>query len=172
MATGRFRTPMVYLAVLLCLLTLGALACGIKAGDRRGARPTPTIEFHRSPVTAFEQIRIDLTKTENSCVADPSDLTFISGQRVRLAIQLKTKGIAQGSTGSAIVTGERDRLIYSIPELEISASGGAFSPGVTRINLDLAAGTRSSYDFNPANEGSFDILCDGAKIGTFTVNAQ
>lgn len=172
MATGRFGNPMVYVAVLMCLLMLGTLACGVKAGNRRGARPTPTTEFHRSPVTAFEQVRVDLTNLEGSCAADPSELSFITGQRVRLAIQLKTQSIAQGSTGSAIVTGERDQINYSIPGLEVSASGGAFSPGITSINLDLFAGTRNSYDFNPANEGSFDILCDGAKIGTFTVSPQ
>jgi hypothetical protein len=91
------------------------------------------------------------------------------GQRVRLAIQLPTE-VAQGATGSLIVTGDRFEITYGISGLEISSSGGAFGTGVTAVNLMLESGARQSYDFNPAIAGAFEILCDGEKVGTFTVN--
>ncbi len=172
MATGRFGSPIVYIAVLMCLFMLGALACGVKSGDRSPARSTPITEFHRSPVTAFEQFRVDVVNTEAGCSADPADVAIVSSQRVRLAIQLKSEAVTQTAGGSTQFTGERDEVRYVIQGLEISGSGGAFQPGVTNVDLELESGTRRSYDFNAANVGDFDILCDGAKIGTFTVSAQ
>ncbi len=77
-----------YLAILLILVSLTLLACGIKSGDRRAARSTPITVFHRSPVTAFEQFRVDVENTDAGCSADPADISIVSSQRVRLAIQL------------------------------------------------------------------------------------
>lgn len=158
------------MALLLVLVALAAMACGVKSGERKPARPAGQIEeFHRSPVTAFEQFRIDLAKTDGSCTAEPSDVSVTLGQRVRLAIQLPTE-IRQGTTRSLEVVGERTQVTYAIPGLEISGSGGAFPAGVKEFTLTMESGARTSYDFNPVNVGSFDILCDNAKVGTFTVN--
>ena len=153
---------LLYAPILLTILALTAVACGVKSGDRAPARPGgESTEFHRSPVTAFEQFRVDLEKTSSGCTADPADITVSSGQRVRLAIQL-----AAETAGAAT----RTQVTYSISGLEISSAGGAFSVGATTFDLTLDSGTRNSYDFNAANTGSFEILCDGAKAGTFTVN--
>ncbi len=157
---------------LLCLavLLMTALACGVKAGDNSPARPGgETLEFHRSPVTAFEQFRIDLAITDAVCTADPSDVTVTMGQRVRLAIQLPGE-IRQGITKSLEVVGERIQVNYTISGLEISSSGGAFATGIKEVNLDMESGARQSYDFNPAATGDFDILCNDDKVGVFTVN--
>jgi len=164
------RKMLLCIPILLTILALTAVACGVKAGDNTPARPGGGItEFHRSPVTAFEQFRVTLEKTDAGCTADPSDITVTMGQRVRLAIQLPTE-VAQGATGSLIVTGDRFEITYGISGLEISSSGGAFGTGVTAVNLTLESGAKQSYDFNPAIAGAFEILCDGEKVGTFTVN--
>ena len=162
-----------YLAVLVALFGLAVVACGVESGDRRPARQgeTETLEFHRSPVTAFEQFRMDLTKAEDgTCSIDPSEVSVQMGNRVRLAIQLPISGIAQGTTGSLEVTGDKQSLQFKIDGLEMTASGGAFGTGKTAFDLEIESGSRRSYDFNPANSGAFDMLCDGTKIGTFTVN--
>lgn len=167
---GASRRLLLYVLILLAFITLGSVACGVKSGDNRPARPAGDIaEFHRSPYAAFEQFRITLEKTSAGCSADPSDISVSVGQRVRLAIQLPTE-IAQGQTGSLVVTGERHEIKYAIPGLEITSSGGAFGTGVTSFDLTFESGARQSYDFNPVNSGAFDIMCDGAKIGTFTIN--
>ena len=114
-----------------------------------------TGEFHRSPVAAFEQFRVDVEKTDEGCTADPANITVITGQRIRLAVQLQSH--------------EHGRVSYRINGLTISSSGGALGSGATNVNLALESGTRLSYDFNAASAGAFDILCDGEKIGTFTV---
>ena len=161
-----------YLAALVTLLALASIACGVESGDRRPARQgeTETLEFHRTPVTAFEQFRIDVTKEEDAdCSIDPSDVAVQMGNRVRLAIQLPTE-IAQGTTGSLEVTGEKQQLQFKIEGLEMTASGGAFGTGKTAFDIELESGARKSYDFNAANTGAFDMLCDGTKVGTFTVN--
>ena len=165
-----WRKFLILLPVLLMLLVLTALACGVKSGDRGSARPGGELpEFHRSPVSVFEQFRVDIDRTDDGCSADPADITVTSGQRVRMAIQLPTE-IAQSSTGSLVVTGERITVNYSIAGLELSSTGGAFGLGVTTFDLDLESGARLSYDFNTANTGAFDIMCDEFKVGTFTVN--
>ncbi len=169
MNAARSSRSLIYLSLLLAILMLGALACGVKSGNRRGARPTQTVEFHRSPVTAFEQYRIDVTNDDTGCTSNPADVTAQVGQRIRFAIQLVSEGVAGGAAGtSAQLIGESQTVTYSIPGLEMSGSGGAFSAGVTSLELQLTSGNRASYDFNVANAGSFDILCDGVKIGTFT----
>lgn len=166
---GALTRPLLYVLILLTILALTAIACGVKSGDRAPARPGGELSaFHRSPVAAFEQFRITLEKTSAGCSADPSDISVSVGQRVRLAIQLPTE-IAQGQTRSLVVTGERQEITYAIPGLEITSSGGAFGTGVTAFDLTFESGARQSYDFNPVNAGAFDIMCDGAKIGTFTV---
>lgn len=162
-----------YLAALVALLALASLACGVESGDRRPARQgeSETLEFHRTPVTAFEQFRIDVTKEEGGdCSIDPNEVTVQMGNRVRLAIQLPIPGIAQGTTGSLEVTGEKQQLQFKIEGLEMTASGGAFGTGKTAFDIELESGARKSYDFNAANTGAFDMLCDGNKVGTFTVN--
>ena len=165
-----WRKFLILLPILLMLLVLTALACGVKSGDRGSARPGGELpEFHRSPVAAFQPFRVDLTRSDDGCSADPADITVTSGQRVRMAIQLPTE-IAQSSTGSLVVTGERITVNYSIAGLELSSTGGAFGLGVTTFDLDLESGARLSYDFNTANTGAFDIMCDEFKVGTFTVN--
>ena len=161
-----------YLAAIVALLTLASMACGVESGDRRPARQgdTETLEFHRTPVTAFEQFRINVTKEEDAeCSIDPSEVAVQMGNRVRLAIQLPTD-IAQGTTGSLEVTGEKQQLQFKIDGLEMTASGGAFGTGKTAFDIELESGARKSYDFNAANTGAFDMLCDGTKVGTFTVN--
>ena len=92
------------------------------------------------------------------------------GQRVRLALQLPGAAVTQGTTGSLEVTGDRQQLQFKIDRLEMTASGGAFGTGKTEFDMEIESGSRRSYDFNPANTGQFEMLCDGTKIGTFTVN--
>ena len=166
------KPTLTYLAVLVALFGLAAVACGVESGDRRPARQgeTETLEFHRTPVTAFEQFRIDVSKEEGAdCSIDPSEVTVQMGNRVRLAIQLPTE-IAQGTTGSLEVTGDKQQLQFKIEGLEMTASGGAFGTGKTAFDIEIESGARKSYDFNAANTGAFDMLCDGTKVGTFTVN--
>ena len=161
-----------YVAALVALLSVASLACGVESGDRRPARQgeTETLEFHRTPVTAFEQFRINVTKEEDAdCSIDPSEVTVQMGNRVRLAIQIPIE-IAQGATKSLEVVGEKQQLQFTIDGLEMTASGGAFGTGKTAFDIELESGARKSYDFNAANTGAFDMLCDGAKVGTFTVN--
>lgn len=168
------QIPLPYFALLLGLGCMLLLACGVESGNRRPARQDEdkTGEFHRSPVAAFEQIRIDLEKTDDGCTANPADITVSDGQRVRLSPQLQGGGeiTTTGGTGSTQFVGERDKAVYSVDGLQISSSGGAFGAGVTEVNLELESGRRLSYDFNAAGAGAFDILCDGEKVGTFTVN--
>ncbi len=169
--TSRFRvgSPMLYLAILFILVAVAALACGVKSGDRRAARSTPSAgEFHRSPVAAFEQLRVDLVKNETGCSADPADITLVASARVRLAIQL-AGDVVQSQGGSTAIQGERDQVIYSIQGLAITGSAGAWGTGVTEVNIELDSGARKSYDFNTGATGAFDIMCDDKKIGTFTV---
>ena len=151
-----------------------SMACGVESGDRRPARQddSETTEFHRSPVTAFEQFRMDVTKDDTGCSLDPSEVAVTMGNRVRLAVQLPLEEgqMGQGATKSIVVTGEKQSVQFKIEGLQISASGGAFGTGKTEFDLTLESGARKSYDFNAANTGSFDMLCDGAMVGTFTVN--
>lgn len=171
MYAAKSNRTLIYLSILLAIVMLAAIACGVKAGNRRGARPTQITEFHRSPVTAFEQFRINVTNDDTGCTADPADVTAELNQRIRLAIQLVSEGVTGGVAGtSAQLIGESQTVTYSVPGLEMASSGGAFSAGVTSLELQLTSGNRASYDFNIANTGSFDILCDGEKIGTFTAS--
>ena len=166
------KRTLFHLAMLTAVLAAAAIACGVESGDRRPARQgeSETLEFHRSPVTAFEQFRMDLAKDDASCSIEPSDVAVNAGDRVRLAIQLPLADIQQGATGSLEVTGDKQTLQLKIDGLEISASGGALGTGVTEFDREIESGSRVSYDFNASNAGVFDILCDGGKIGTFTVN--
>ena len=165
---------LVYIGLVFIILgSMVALACGVESGDRRPARrdDDKTGEFHRSPVAAFEQFRVDVEKTDAGCTVDPANITVSDGQRVRLAVQLQSDvEITTTQTGSTKLEGERETATYQIDGLVISSSGGAFGTGKTEVNLDLESGTRRSYDFNAAGAGAFDILCDGEKAGTFTVN--
>ena len=167
------KPTLTYLAALVAVLALVSVACGVESGDRRPARQgeTETLEFHRTPVTAMEQVRMDITKDDTSCSIDPSEITVLMGQRVNMAIQLPTE-IAQGATKSLEVVGEKQQLQFKIDGLEMSASGGAFGTGKTAFDVEIESGGRVSYQFNAANEGAFDILCDETKVGTFTVNSS
>ncbi len=165
--------PLVYIALLFIILgSMIALACGVESGDRRPARrdDDKTGEFHRSPVAAFEQFRVDVEKTDAGCAADPADITVSEGSRVNFAVQLTGGEVTTTATGSTELQGEREKASYKVDGLAISSSGGAFGPGVTEVDLELETGTRRSYSFSVASAGAFDILCDGEKIGTFTVN--
>lgn len=166
------KTPHMLL-VLIGLTFLFLIACEVESGDRRPARrdDDQTGEFHRSPVTAFEQFRVDVEKSDGGCTVDPADITVADGQRVRLAVQLQSDvELKTTATGSTTLEGDREQATYQIQGLVISSSGGAFGTGTTEVNLDLESGTRRSYDFNTSGAGAFDILCDGEKVGTFTVN--
>ena len=165
------RLPL-YLLAALTLTSLLLMACGVESGNRRPARDDEdkTGEFHRSPVAALEQFRIDVEKSEAGCTADPADVTVQDGRRVSLAIQLTGGGtITTTGTGSTAFEGERESATYAIPGLAISASAGVLGAGVTAIDLELSSGRRSAYQFNVNGAGAFDILCDGDEVGTFTV---
>ncbi len=168
---ARVRAMPYIVMSLLGLAIMFALACEVESGDRRPARrdDDKTGEFHRSPVTAFEQFRIDVSNTEEGCSSDPADITVSKGTRLNYAVQLIAENITTTGTGSAAMTGDRDKVTYQISGLAISASGGAFGPGVTEVDLELESGTRLSYSFSVEQAGAFDILCDGEKVGTFTV---
>lgn len=163
----------VYIALLFIILGgMFMLACGVESGDRRPARrdDDKTGEFHRSPVAAFEQFRVDVEKTDAGCSADPADITVSEGSRVNFAVQLTGGEVTTTATGSTELQGEREQASYKVDGLAITSSGGAFGTGVTEVDLELETGTRRSYSFSVASVGAFDILCDGEKIGTFTVN--
>jgi plastocyanin len=164
---------LVYFALVSIILgSMIALACGVESGDRRPARrdDDKTGEFHRSPVAAFEQFRVDVEKTDAGCTAEPADITVSEGARVNFAVQLTGGEVTTTATGSTQLQGEREQANYRIEGLVISSSGGAFGPGVTEVDLNLETGTRRSYSFSVPTAGAFDIFCDGDKIGTFTVN--
>ncbi len=160
---------------LLALASMAvSMACGVESGDRRPARQgdAETTEFHRTPVTAFEQFRMNMTKDDAGCSIDPNEIAVTMGNRVRLAVQLPLEEgqMGQGATKSIVVTGEKKSLQFKIDGLQMSASGGAFGTGKTEFDITLESGARKSYDFNAANSGAFPMLCDGTEIGTFTVN--
>ena len=89
---------------------------------------------------------------------DPSEVTVQMGNRVNLAIQLPE------------VVGGNQQFQFKIDGLEMTASGGALGTGKTAFDVEIESGGRVSYQFNPTNTGAFDMLCDGMKVGTFTVN--
>ena len=165
---------LVYISLVFIIFgSMVAIACGVESGDRRPARrdDDKTGEFHRSPVAAFEQFRVDVEKTEDGgCSADPADITVSAGSRVNFAVQLTGGEVTTTATGSTQLQGERQTATYQVDGLTIASSGGAFGPGVTEVSLDLETGTRRSYSFSVPTAGTHDILCDGNKIGTFTVN--
>ena len=172
LTTPVLKMPVIW--TLIGLLALASMACGVQSGDRRPARQgdAETTEFHRTPVTAFEQFRMDVTKDDASCSIDPDAVNVTMGSRVRLAIQLPLEEgqMGQGATKSIVVTGEKQSADFKIDGLQMTASGGAFGTGKTEFDITLESGARKSYDFNTANSGAFDMLCDGTKVGTFTVN--
>ena len=61
----KLRMPALKIPIIVAALAAVALlvvACGVESGDRRPARQgeSETTEFHRTPVTALEQFRVDL----------------------------------------------------------------------------------------------------------------
>ena len=150
---------------------LFSFACGVKSGDRRPARTDADKqgEFHRSPVAfKMEELTIDLDKTEQGCIATPADVSVPLAARIRLAVQLQGADLGKSATGSITVTGEKKNAKYEISGMVIKSAAGAFDIGTSAVQLDLESGARKNYDFNVASAGSFDILCDGNKVGTFT----
>ena len=85
------------------------------------------------------------------------------GLRVSLAIELQ---LEDGQTGQGVTKS----LEFKIDGLQLSASGGVFRAGETEFDITLESGARRIYQFNAANSGVFDILCDGTRIGAFIVN--
>ncbi len=166
----RARNLSLYVTLVLILIGVTAIACGVKSGDRNPARPGGQIEeFHRTQVSTLEQFRVNVAKDDSGCTADPADITVALANRVRLAIQLPSARISQGVTGSLEVSGEGDEVTYNIAGMELKTTGAALGTGVKELNQLLSAGARKSFDFNVVNPGAYDILCDGEKIGTFTV---
>lgn len=155
--------------IVFALAAMAALACGVESGERRAARETPITEFHRTPIGTLEPTNVDLKKTDDGCEADPADLKFTKGQRVRLAVQIPAQ-IVEGATGSLEQKGEKITLTYAVPGLEISNAGGAeFFLGAKAVDLTVESGPRVNFDFNVVNSGTFDIMCEGKKVGTLTV---
>ncbi len=166
-ASGRTYALAACTLLLSALVAMTVVACGVKAGERRPARPTPVEQFHRTPVSALEQTRVDIIKTDTGCRAQPADLRFTKNQRVNLAIQIPAE-IAEGETRSLILRGEKVKATYSIPGLQITGAAGAFF-NADKVDLTIESGSRPAFQFTVLNAGQFDILCDGVKIGTLTV---
>ena len=165
----RSRNTFYYLTLAFAVVGFIAIACGVKAGENRPARPQGQIEeFHRTQVSTLEQLRVNLVKDDTGCTADPADITVALANRVRLAIQLPAD-IQQGASQSLIVVGDGDEVTYQIAGMELATTGGALGTGVKEFDQLLSAGARKSFDFNVVNPGAYDILCDGEKVGVFTV---
>ena len=159
----------------MLVLSLGAVllsfACGVKSGDRRPARTDADKqgEFHRSPVAfKMEELNIDLEKNDEGCTATPADVSVPMAARIRLAVQLQGADLGKSATGSITVTGDKKSAKYEISNMVIKSAAGAFDIGTSSVQLELESGARKNYDFNVASAGTYDILCDGDKIGTFT----
>ena len=132
------KRTLFHLAMLTAVLAAAAIACGVESGDRRPARQgeSETLEFHRSPVTAFEQFRMDLAKDDASCSIEPSDVAVNAGDRVRLAIQLPLADIQQGATGSLEVTPVTDFWQQAEARYSDFRGRGSTTPGTLIGMLD------------------------------------
>ena len=161
----------IMVVLLIALVGIVVTACGVKSGNRRPAREDSdkTGEFHRSPISSkLQELSVDLDKAEGTCKATPGDLTSPVASRVRLGVQLVGTSVKEGLTKSIEIVGEKKQAKYEISGMTIKAAGGALEMGSSSIALDLASGSRKNYDFNIGASGTFDILCDGDKVGTFT----
>ncbi len=157
--------------LLIALVGIVATACGVKSGNRRPAREDSdkTGEFHRSPISSkLQELSVDLDKADGTCKATPGDLTSPVASRIRLGVQLVGTSVKEGVTKSIEIVGEKKQAKYEISGMTIKAAGGALEMGSSSIALDLASGSRKNYDFNVGAPGTYDILCDGDKVGTFT----
>jgi len=167
--------------MLIVLIGIVATACGVKSGNRRPAREDSdkTGEFHRSPIASkLQELSVDLDKADGTCKAtsmvngiesaSPGDLTAPVASRIRLGVQLVGTSVKEGATKSIEIVGEKKNAKYEISGMNIKAAGGALEIGTASIALDLASGSRKNYDFNIGAPGTYDILCDGSKVGTFT----
>ena len=154
----------------VAIFLLSSMACGVKAGNNRPARDDDDKQgaFHRTPVTVLENLRVDLSKESGDCEAEPGDISVPAAARVRLGVQLGGTSVKEGATNSIEIVGEVKEATYEVSGLTIKAAGGALDAGVTELSLDLTSGSRKNYDFNIASAGTFDILCDGNKVGVFT----
>jgi hypothetical protein len=154
----------------VAIFLLSSMACGVKAGNNRPARDDDDKQgaFHRTPVTVLENLRVDLSKESGDCEAEPGDISVPAAARVRLGVQLGGTSVKEGATNSIEIVGEVKEATYEVSGLTIKAAGGALDVGVTELSLDLTSGSRKNYDFNIASAGTFDILCDGNKVGVFT----
>ena len=161
---------MAIMLLTVAISLLSSMACGVKAGNNRPARDDDDKqgEFHRTPVTVLENLRVDLSKESGDCEAEPGDVSVPAAARIRLGVQLGGTSVKEGATNSIEIVGEVKEATYEISGLTIKAAGGALDVGVTELRLDLTSGSRKNYDFNIASPGTFDILCDGIKVGVFT----
>ena len=157
--------------LLIALVGIVATACGVKSGNRRPAREDSdkTGEFHRTPITSkLEELQVKLDKADGTCKATPADLTSPVASRVRLGVQLVGTSVKEGLTKSIEIVGEKKEAKYEISGMTIKSAGGALNMGTSSLALDLQSGSRKNYDFNIGAAGTYDILCDGSKVGTFT----
>jgi len=157
--------------LLIALVGIVATACGVKSGNRRPAREDSdkTGEFHRTPIISkLEELQVKLDKADGTCKATPGDLTSPVAARVRLGVQLVGTSVKEGLTKSIEIVGEKKEAKYEISGMTIKSAGGALDIGTPSIALELQSGSRKNYDFNIGAAGTYDILCDGSKVGTFT----
>ena len=162
---------MAVMLLIVAIALLSSMACGVKAGNNRPARDDRTSTqgvFHRTPVTVLENLRVDLSKENGDCEAEPGDISVPVAARVRLGVQLGGTSVKEGATNSIEIVGEVKEATYEVSGLTIKAAGGALDVGVTELSLDMTSGSRKNYDFNIASAGTFDILCDGKEVGVFT----
>ncbi len=176
-ARSRAR-PWLYVALLLATVAFAVAACGVESGNRRSARETPTDVFHRTPIGTLEPTNIDLVVDENdACTTNRANLEFAEEVRVWLNIQIPDEGIQQGATGSLESTIAADATAeYIIEGLQVT---GVIDPrnvhetvGGNQVITIADVGTRFRVEFNVASPaGTYNITCNGTKLGEFAVTA-
>ena len=169
------RHRLLYLTLFLMSVAFVAVACGVESGNRRAARETPIDVFFRTQIGALEPTNVNLAVDEdNVCSATGgANLQFAEGERVRLSLQIEAV-IQQGATGSLEVVGGGDaQAEYIIDGLEISSVTDPRSVHDTNGNqqvFNVTTGPRLNIDFSVDNVGTFDVLCNGTKIGEIVVS--
>ena len=53
--------------------------------------------------------------------------------------------------------------------IRCGVAGGSQFLGMTSVDLVINSGSKTNFDFSPANSGTFDIICNDTKVGTLTV---
>ena len=134
---------------------------------------TKEVVVFRRPISAFEHYRIDVTKTNEGCYADPNHINVMNGQRLRLSLELHPTVYSTATeTGSSTSETERDKVRYRIDGLTVCSSCDEHNMSVTHVDVELESGALQSYDFNVLGGGIFDVLCDGEEIGSFIVETD